>query len=70
MALTAGSRLLRKQALSIFRAALAAADPAAAVTRRLESLDASRFKNIYVVGAGKAAASMAHRTEPVRPSRA
>ena len=54
---------LRKHALSIFRAALAAADPAAAVTRHLERLDASRFENIYVVGAGKAAASMARAAE-------
>ena len=56
---------LRKHALSIFRAALAAADPAAAVTRHLERLNVSRFKNIYVVGAGKAAASMARAAEKV-----
>lgn len=54
---------LRAHALSIFRAALAAADPAAAVTRRLEQLDCSRFRNIYVVGAGKAAAQMAKAAE-------
>jgi len=60
---------LRKHALSIFRAALAAADPAAAVTRRLERLDASRFKNVYVVGAGKAAASMARAAERALGSR-
>src|ERR1035437_2050523 len=53
------ARPLRKHALSIFRAALAAAGPAAAVMRRSERLDSTRFKNIYVVGAGKAAASMA-----------
>jgi glycerate 2-kinase len=54
---------LRKDSLSIFRAALKAADPAAAVTRRLEQLDCSRFRNIYVVGAGKAAAQMARAAE-------
>src|ERR1035438_2056513 len=63
------ARPLRKHALSIFRAALAAADPAAAVTRHLERLDSSRFKNIYVVGAGKAAASMARAAERALGSR-
>jgi hydroxypyruvate reductase len=63
------SRLLRKHALSIFRAALAAADPAAAVMRHLQRLDSARFKNIYVVGAGKAAASMARAAEKVLGSR-
>ena len=48
------SRLLRRQALSIFRAALAAADPVDAVLRHLRSRDFSRFRHIYVVGAGKA----------------
>jgi hydroxypyruvate reductase len=66
---TGHARLLRKHALSIFRAALAAADPAAAVVRRLERLDSSRFKNVYVVGAGKAAASMARAAERVLGSR-
>ena len=58
-------RVLRKHALSIFRAALAAADPADAVTRHLQRLDPSRFRNIYVVGAGKAAATMARAAERV-----
>ena len=57
------SRLLRRQALSIFRAALAAADPADAVLRRLRGRDFSRFHHIYVVGAGKAGASMALAAE-------
>ncbi len=57
------SRLLRKHALAIFRAALAAADPAAAVERHLRGLDVSRFRKTYVVGAGKAAASMARAAE-------
>jgi hydroxypyruvate reductase len=56
---------LRKQALAIFRAALAAADPAGAVTSYLENRDYSRFRNIYVVGAGKASAAMARAAERV-----
>ena len=58
-------RALRRQALSIFRAAVAAADPAAAVQRRLERLSTSRCRNIFVVGAGKAGASMAAAAERV-----
>ena len=58
-------RLLRKQAVSIFRAALAAADPADAVTRYLRRRNFSRFRHIYVVGAGKAGASMAQAAERV-----
>ena len=56
---------LRQHALSIFGAALAAADPADAVQRRLERLDLSRFRRIYVLGAGKAGASMAQAAERV-----
>jgi hydroxypyruvate reductase len=56
---------LRKQALSIFRAALRAADPAKAVASRLERLDCDRFRNIYVIGAGKAGASMAQAAERI-----
>ncbi len=59
------SALLRKHALSIFKAGLAAADPAGAVARSLEKLDTSRFGNIWVVGAGKAGASMALAAERV-----
>jgi glycerate 2-kinase len=59
------SRILRRQALSIFRAALAAADPVDAVVRHLRSRDLSRFRHIYVVGAGKAGASMAQAAERV-----
>jgi hydroxypyruvate reductase len=57
------SLLLRRQALSIFKAALAAADPVDAVLRHLRSRDFSRFQHIYVVGAGKAGASMAMAAE-------
>jgi len=56
-------RVLRRQALSIFRAAVAAADPGSAVRRHLERLDTSKYRDIYVVGAGKAGASMAAAVE-------
>ncbi|HUP02337.1 MAG TPA: DUF4147 domain-containing protein [Bryobacteraceae bacterium] len=59
----ATARLLRKHALSIFRAALAAAEPASAVERHLRRLNFNRYQHIYVVGAGKAAASMARAAE-------
>ena len=54
---------LRRDALAIFRAALAAADPKAAVLRELARLNPSRYRNIYVVGAGKAGAAMAQAAE-------
>jgi glycerate 2-kinase len=60
-----GSKGLRRHALAIFRAALAAADPAGAVERHLSKWEASRFRNIYVIGAGKAGASMAQAAERV-----
>src|SRR5215475_4691515 len=56
---------LRRHALSIFRAALAAADPAAAVTRYLTRHNFDRYRDIYVLGAGKAGASMAQAAERV-----
>jgi hydroxypyruvate reductase len=59
------TRILRKHARTIFQAALSAADPAGAVERYLKRRDFSRFRNIYVVGAGKAGASMAHAAERV-----
>jgi glycerate 2-kinase len=59
------ARLLRRQALAIFRAALQAADPAAAVKRHLEKLDFSAYRHIYVIGAGKAGASMAVAAERI-----
>ena len=63
-------RGLRRQALMIFRAALKAADPLEAVRRHLavegHQLSAGRrryrldaYRNIYVIGAGKASAAMA-----------
>jgi len=54
---------LRRQAAQIFRAALRAADPRDAVARYLAGRDYSRFRHVYVIGAGKAAASMAHAAE-------
>jgi len=58
-------RLLRRQARAIFKAGLAAADPVDAVVRRLRRLDFSRYGHIYVIGAGKAGASMAQAAERV-----
>lgn len=62
-------RVLRRQALSIFQAAVAAADPGAAVQRYLRNLEISRYRGIYVVGAGKAGASMAAAAEDVLGNR-
>jgi hydroxypyruvate reductase len=59
------NRILRKHARTIFQAALSAADPAGAVERYLKRRDFSRFRDIYVVGAGKAGASMAQAAERV-----
>jgi hydroxypyruvate reductase len=56
---------LRRQALAIFKAALRAANPAEAVARRLAREDLGRYRHIYVVGAGKAGASMARAAERV-----
>ena len=56
-------RLLRHQAAAIFRAALRAADPHEAVMRYLARRDYSRFRHVYVIGAGKAGASMARAAE-------
>jgi hydroxypyruvate reductase len=56
---------LRRQALAIFKAALRASNPAEAVVRRLSREDLTRYRNIYVVGAGKAGAAMARAAERV-----
>jgi glycerate 2-kinase len=66
--------ILRRQARSIFNAALKAADPFEAVLRHVrvqhgalmagpESFSLNDFRNIYVVGAGKAGALMAKAVE-------
>jgi hydroxypyruvate reductase len=56
---------LRKQALSIFKAALKAADPGRAVARQLARENLAPYRDIYVVGAGKAGAAMARAAERV-----
>ena len=67
-------RKLRQQALAIFRAALAAADPGAAIRRHVRMRDGillagrTRYplraiRKIHVVGAGKAGASMGQAIE-------
>lgn len=53
---------LRKHALAIFQAALAAADPYQATLAHLRPLP-KKVKHLYVVGAGKAAATMARAVE-------
>ncbi len=60
-----GARTLRRHAAAIFRASLQAADPAGAVERHLARRNYSRYRSIYVIGAGKAGASMAHAAERV-----
>ncbi|MFB3828685.1 MAG: glycerate kinase [Bryobacteraceae bacterium] len=56
---------LRRQAAAIFRAALDAADPVDAVTRALKQREYGGYENIWVIGAGKAGASMARAAERV-----
>jgi len=71
---------LRKQAVAIFRAAVQAADPVEAVLRHFHLKDGSltvagrkyrlsQFDRIFVIGAGKASASMARAVERVLGSR-
>ena len=59
------TRLLRNRARQIFRAALAAADPVGAVTGYLRGRDFSQYRNIYVIGGGKAGATMGQAAERV-----
>ena len=59
------NRSLRRHAAAIFQAALRAADPHDAVVRYLARRDYARFRHIYVIGAGKAGASMARAAERV-----
>ena len=67
---------LRKDAVSIFEAGVKAADPVTAVLNHLtrkgdildvagKKYDLSEFRNVYVIGMGKAAASMALAVEDV-----
>ncbi len=53
---------LRRQALRIFQAALEAADPYQAVLRHFE-MPRGKFRNTFVIGAGKASAQMARAVE-------
>ncbi len=52
----------RNDALAIFQAGVRAADPVRAMRAHWD-IDATRYRNIYVVGAGKAAAVMAAEAE-------
>ncbi len=62
--------MMRRHALAVFRSALAAADPTDAVVRYLRRRpQLERYRRIYVVGAGKAGASMALGVERVLGSR-
>ena len=61
--------LLRRQARQIFDEALRAADPEEAVERHLRTIDFDRFQRIFVLGAGKAGASMAQAAERVLGNR-
>lgn len=67
---------LKRNALAIFKAALKAADPVEAVLRHVRIKDGvlvagdqryrlSRFRHIYVIGAGKASAAMAKAVERI-----
>jgi glycerate 2-kinase len=62
-------KTLRRHAAAIFRSALLAANPEKAVERALTRFPLQRYRNIYVVGAGKASAAMAHAAERVLGSR-
>ena len=67
---------MRKDAVAIFRAGLQAVDPVAAVRRCVgldrghlvfgdKTLDLSQVKDLFVVGAGKAAGAMAAALEEI-----
>ena len=73
-------RALREDATAVFRAALEAVDPAAAIRRHLKRLgdrlqvgdrsyDLARLRRLLVVGAGKAGAPMAASVEEVLGNR-
>ena len=56
---------LRRDALRIFRAVVDAANPREAVVRHMRRCNLRRFENVYVIGAGKAGATMAAALERV-----
>jgi glycerate 2-kinase len=64
-----GTSTLRRHALAIFRAGLAAANPADAVIRHLKKLKFDKYQRVIVVGGGKAGATMARAAERVLGSR-
>lgn len=57
------SRILRRDAKAIFQAAVDAAQPETAVLAALKRIPTHRFRRIFVLGAGKASAAMAHAVE-------
>lgn len=59
------ARILRRDARAIFQAAIAAAQPEPAVLAALQRLPLDRYRRIFVLGAGKASAAMAHAVERV-----
>ncbi len=59
---------IRQHALEIFQAGLAAADPAGAVALHID-IQQERYRRIFVIGAGKAGASMARAVEDCLGSR-
>src|SRR4051794_9300740 len=63
------TKTLRRHALAIFRAGLAAADPADAVTQYLKKQKFENYHRIFVIGAGKAGATMGRAAERVLGSR-
>lgn len=60
---------LPRDAMRIFRAALAAADPLQGVIRELKRHSFARYEHIWVLGAGKATAQMARGVERVLGAR-
>lgn len=57
------ARILRRDAKAIFQAAVDAAQPETAVLAALKRIPTHRFRHIFVLGAGKASAAMAHAVE-------
>ena len=61
---------IRQHAREIFQAALAASDPAEAIRRHLQNVASfAQYRNIWLVGAGKASAQMAAAVEDVLADR-
>jgi len=59
------THVLRRHALSIFNAAVRAADPREIVARYLAAHNYTKYERIWVIGAGKASAAMALAAEQV-----